>query len=331
MSTEVLDAAPPTSRPGPLRRTLAVVGSLVLGGLFVVAAWSKLLDPEGFTEVVAAEGLDVVVPARIVALGAIGLEVGLGLALLLGLRNRFVLGASTALVVGFLFLTGRAYVRHLTGQDGGEPHSCGCFGNLVDRSPEEAFWQDVLLLVPAIVAAWLVPSRAPRARAVRGWITVVATAGAVAFAVAAPELPLDDLATRLRPGLAVRDLCTQTAGDPVCLARVVPPLADAGSRHVVILADLDAPTFRAAIPDLNGYAADGVGPTLWVLSTADKATIERFRLMAGASFAVMPSPKLLVRSMYRRLPRSFLVEDGRVVRTWEGLPPLRSLASPPPG
>jgi hypothetical protein len=32
------------------------------------------------------------------------------------------------------------------------------------------------------------------------------------------------------------------------------------------------------------------------------------------------TPQALLRPLYRRLPRSFRVEDGRVTATWAGLP-----------
>ena len=84
-----------------------------------------------------------------------------GLVALTFLATCFV--PTAALVVFFLFLTGRAYVRHLQGI---EPEtSCGCFGNLVQRTPAEAFWGDMLLMVPALALAFLARDRGPWPRA----------------------------------------------------------------------------------------------------------------------------------------------------------------------
>ena len=149
----------------PWRNRLAAVGAGLLGATLLVGAWAKLLDPVAFEQTLAAEGLDFVLPLRGWAMIALSLEIGLGMALLLGLRSRWVLIASTALVGFFLFLTGRAYWRFANGIEV-EDASCGCFGNLVDRTPAEAFWQDLLMLAPGLLLAflaWLACSRS-------GWL-----------------------------------------------------------------------------------------------------------------------------------------------------------------
>src|SRR5262249_12098528 len=145
----------------------------------LVAAWAKALDPDGFAAQIRAEGLAFLLPAGAVALVAIGLEVGLGAALVLGLRRLWVLLPAVALVAFFLLLTGRAYWKSAHGevaQDAG----CGCFGNLVQRSPAEAFWEDFALLVPALALAFAGREGRSPARA-RTAVVLAATAAAVLF------------------------------------------------------------------------------------------------------------------------------------------------------
>jgi len=317
--------APPARRP--LLALLGALGATVLGAVLLFAAVTKAIDPAAFAESVHAEGLDFVLPAGPSALLAIAIEAGLGTALLLGLRRPGVLVAATGLAVLFLFLTGRTYVAHLRGVVS-EASSCGCFGRFVERSPTEAFWQDVLLLVPTTALAWVgrpVGGARPWRRAALAGATAVAVTG---FAVAAPSLPLDDVATRLSPGERLATLCVGD-GKKVCLRDVL-PLATEG-RHVVVLADLDDAAFAAAVSDLNRFALDG-GPTrLWVVTTAAKETVARFSLLSGATFPVLSAPAPLARPLYRRLPRSFLVVDGVVRETWDGLPPFATLLPTPPG
>ena len=33
--------------------------------------------------------------------------------------------------------------------------SCGCFGDLITRTPAEAFWQDLVLLLPPLLSPYL--------------------------------------------------------------------------------------------------------------------------------------------------------------------------------
>ena len=185
------------------------------------------------------------------ALAALALEVGLGLLLVMGVRRLWVLVPAALLVGFFLFLTGRDYWRAAQGIE--PPAACGCFGNLVDRTPAQAFWQDLLLLVPALALAFAGrDAGSPRQPWPRLAVAALGTAGAVAFAIQAPALPLDDFATRLKPGVAAVQLCAGREADRVCLATVLPE-ATSGS-HVVVLADLADPATGAAVARLNQYA-----------------------------------------------------------------------------
>ena len=314
-------SAPP--RPARWRSALGTCGALVLGGVLLVAAWSKLIDPQAFIAQVHLEGLDGLLPATAVAFIGLALEVGLGMALVLGLRRPWVLVPACLLVAFFLFLTGRNYWLVSHGLRSGD-EGCGCFGNLVQRTPAEAFWQDLLLLVPPLLLAWLGRPRGTQPRTTWRLAAVAAvTAAALVLAWKAPELPLDDLATRLKPGVRVDQLCAGDGAQQVCLSLLLPEL-EAGS-HVVVLAELEDPSFEAAIDQLNDYALDPAPPTLWVL-TSDSAEQQRaFFWRWGPSFELHEVPAALLKPLYRRLPRSFVVEQGRVTRTFSGLAPLASL------
>ena len=132
---------------------LGVAGAILLGAVFLFAAYAKAIDPVAFGEQIVAEGLSPVSLSFAAALVALALELGLGSALLLGVRRLWVLLPTAALVVFFLFLTGRSWWNAAHGL--GEATHCGCFGNLVDRTPAEAFWQDLILMVPALVLCFL--------------------------------------------------------------------------------------------------------------------------------------------------------------------------------
>ena len=304
---------------------IGTFGGAFLGVVLLVAVWAKMLDPMAFADQIRLEGLDFLLPAQAVALIALALEAGLGLALLLGVRRKWVLIPSVLLVAFFLFLTGRAWYMIANGlRDPAE--SCGCFGNLVQRTPAEAFWQDLLLLVPPLALAFL--GRDRRTRLFPPVRTAVAFLGAVTvalFAWKAPELPLDDLATRLRPGVEISSLCTGGETE-VCLDSIVPELRE--GEHLVVLSKLDAAELTSAVDALNAFAVKAGNPRLWVLAAATPEQQRTFFWKWGPQFDVRETPPELIRPLYRRLPRSFLVEGGKVARTFAGMPP--SLAAHPP-
>jgi uncharacterized membrane protein YphA (DoxX/SURF4 family) len=314
-------SAATSAPPAIWRRTLSVLGAVVLGGVLLVGAWGKGLDPGAFAEQIRSEGLDLLLPAEVVVYVALLLEIGLGTALLLGVRRLFVLVPSAALVAFFLFLTGRAYWRSAHGLLE-ETAGCGCFGNLLERTPAEAFWQDLALLLPALLLTFLAtgPRRLPTARLA---LTLVVTAAGLLFAWRAPELPLDDLATRLEPGRIVAEICSGRDAERICLATLVPEL-EAGE-HLVVIADLADDRFGEAVDRLNATVWEGT--SLFVLGANTPEQRTAFFWRWGPSFEIREAPASLLRPLYRTLPRSFRVRDGEVVETWSGLPPL---AAPPP-
>lgn len=346
MASTSFTATSRDARISTLRKGLGFVGGFVLGGVLLVAAYAKLLDPLAFAEQIQAEGLDGWgLSAPVLAYLALALEAGLGLALVLGLRRLWVLVPATFLVGFFVFLTGRTYWLWSQGllEEGS---SCGCFGNLVDRTPGEAFWQDLVLLVPPLLVAWL---GRPRSRPIfpplRTAAVGVATVAALVFAYKAPELPLDDLATRLKPGVQVENLCTGAEDRRMCMNLVIPELAE--GRHVVVMADLETESanetepadetqpadetdehgaLSEVVPELNEYALRGTGPRLWVVGEVTPEKKNELFWQWGPAFEIRAAPDSLLRPLYRRLPRSFLVEDGAVVETFSGLPPLAELS-----
>ena len=333
METQPTALPNPADRPPAWRRLLATLGGVVLGAVLLIAAWAKTLDPAAFAGQIRAEGLDVVLPAGVVALIALALEWGLGTAMLLGVRQRFVVWSTTALVAFFVFLTGRTYWRHLQGIELDDEASCGCFGNLLERTPAEAFWQDLLLLVPPLVLVWLAVETGRRLPTARLVIVGLVTVTGTAVGWMAPDLPLDNLATRLKPGVETHTICAgadadgdSDVGSRVCLDAILPEIALGD--HLIVIADIEADIFTERIAELNDFTwRDGV-PQLWVLAAASEDQLFQLRFGHGPVFEVRETPAALLRPLYRTLPRTFRVVDGLVTETYSGLPPLDELASP---
>ncbi len=329
-ATSALSTPSSTASPGRWRSWLGYFGGAVLGLVLLVAAGAKALDPEGFAEQIRAEKLDSLLSAPTVALIGLGIEVAVGLALLLNLRRLWVLIPSIFLVGFLIFLTARTYVRTLHGEAPTEA-SCGCFGNLVQRTPAEAFWQDLLMLLPPLALAFVGRPRGgtfPRGRVAA---VVLATSSAVAFGAKAAEMPLDDLATRLKPGVAMGSICAGGGKEQVCLDHLVPGLAEGD--HLVVLADLESDRFTAMVPDLNRYSLGGEaqkgGETakLDVLSASSAETKTAFFWKFGPAFEIHEAPPGLLRPLYRRLPRAFSARDGKVLETYSTVEEIRAVLS----
>jgi len=149
-------------------------------------------------------------------------------------------------------------------------------------------------------------------------VVAAITVGGVIFATLAPGLPLDDLATRLKPGVGVVDICTGADDERLCLDAIAGEL-ESGT-HLVVLADLEDEELLAAMPRLNEMALESDAATPWIVTASATEVVGAFNWTQAPIFAVREAPQTLLRPLYRRLPRSFEVVDGTVTATWPGLP-----------
>jgi uncharacterized membrane protein YphA (DoxX/SURF4 family) len=306
-------------RPLDARRLASWAGGILLGGVLLIAAWAKFLNPAAFAEQIEGLGLAFVLDARRLAWLGVAVEAGLGVALLLGLRSRWLLIFATALVLFFLLITGRTYVRELRGLPI-EEASCGCFGSLIERTPAQAFWQDLFLLIPGLALCWLGRGKQGAASGLR-WVAVGAVS-LTAFVLSSRSLalPLDDLATQARPGAAIEELCAGNEARRVCLGQLAPALQT--GRTWVVVGDIADDDFaRRDTPALNAWIDGHPDQRLMVLVSATLDEQSRFFWKAAPAFELQDAPPALLKSFYRTLPRSFLVENGVIVETALGLPP----------
>jgi hypothetical protein len=77
---------------------------------------------------------------------------------------------------------------------------------------------------------------------------------------------------------------------------------------------------------LNRVAESGAEPLL-VLTASPTDRVTAFTWEWGPSYRLREAPAALLRPLHRRLPRSFVSEDGRVVATSPGLPAAGGTAS----
>ena len=99
----------------------------------------------------------------------------------------------------FVFLNGRNY--YLVSKGLRSPEDCGCFGELFDRTPAEAFWQDLFLLLPALALVLWGRMREVRPLSkVRLVLALFAAIGIPLFAWSNPDLHFADVATQIAQG-----------------------------------------------------------------------------------------------------------------------------------
>lgn len=294
-----------TARPvtGRARRLLGHTGRILLGLVFLLAGVLKALDPDEFARQVAGYGLMSAGTAQIAAPLLIGLEILLGACLLFGAWPVAAAAAGGVLLV--LFIAIEAY-----GMAQGRTEACGCFGAFVQRTPGQVIAEDLLFILFAALAIWGL--RGWRGLSARAAVAVAALSGALGlgFAYASPRLPLDPILTRLAPGATLKTMGLETR---------LPSLAE--GRHLVVILDVSDPRATDAAARLNNLAADPRVPPILGLTPADEEAIAAFGWSAVPAFEVRQVDREALKPLYRRLPRYFLLEAGKVVSVHDDAPP----------
>jgi len=289
--------------PGLARRLIGHLARLFIGLVLLSAGFLKAVDPAEFAHQMAGYGI---IGRHVASLGApllIALEMTLGVALLLAWRARLAGLIAALMLVGFIAV--EAY-----GMSIGRTESCGCFGAYVQRTPLQVIIEDLVFLAAALLAVW---GRAPGRPGVRRAGTMVAAAAVLSlgFTLAAPRLPIDDAVTRLAVGRSVAEL--GLSGVPGDLA---------GGRRLVVLLDIEDPAAVEIVQRLNDLAAQPGAPGVVALTPAPREQVSAFFWLAAPTFELHAVERGVLKRLYRRLPRSFLLKDGRVERIYaEAVPP----------
>jgi len=283
-------------------RLFGHIGRWALGLIFLAAGVLKALDPAEFAHQIAGYGLIGPQLARLTSPALIVFEIALGVALVAGVRP--LLTASASILLLLVFITIEAY-----GIAAGRTESCGCFGAYVKRTPGEVIVEDLLFIGLALLAI----------AGLRGWagvrprraaaILVTALCLSTAFVLASPSLPIDDLVTRLRAGRTLADLD---------LAARLPQLAQ--GRHLVVLIDVTDPRAADTAAALGALASGGAPPVIG-LSPSSEQEIDAFRWAAVPAFEIRSVDRDVIKRLYRKLPRYFVLDSGRVVAVYDGAPP----------
>jgi uncharacterized membrane protein YphA (DoxX/SURF4 family) len=136
---------------------VSTAARLVLGGVFLVAGWLKVIDPQSSVAAVRAYRLLPDSVATPVGWGLPFAEIALGILLLAGIATRVAAAVAAVLLVVFMAAVVSAAVRGLS-------IDCGCFGGGGEVAPGQTAYgieivRDLGLLVLALWLVWQPGSR----------------------------------------------------------------------------------------------------------------------------------------------------------------------------
>lgn len=318
----------------PFVRALVALCRWAVAALFLLSGLIKVNDPKGFLYKIeeyievfhaAAPGLALrewLLPlAPLAALSIAAVEVAVAILLILGLWRALTTGLLLAMIIFFTLLTGYSAMT-------GAVSDCGCFGEVLQLTPEQSFYKDLVLL--GLIALLVVyRDRIRPLPESRLWRTLTA-AVLVALTVLAVQhsyrgLPFVDFSAfavgkNIPAGLAAR----KASGERVIkdyaplgracgydefqgrvlwvVAREAEALAPAQVQHIAALA-ADT-TRRVALLTASGSAARA-------------AVAQQLAQLPGGSRVCLVGQDLtLVKTIVRSSPGYLLLDSGTVIGKW---------------
>ncbi|MBL0173862.1 MAG: hypothetical protein IPP94_01115 [Ignavibacteria bacterium] len=282
-----------------LRVTARILQCLVAGAFLLAAV--KALDISAFAAEIRGYGIF----PELSLFGAwffVIVEVMLAMALLVNAYPRMTALAMLVLLAVFVAVTAYALSIGLQG-------SCGCFGNLVHRTPQQVIVEDVLMMCAMLFVLLVHSKQRMKTAAWKPVLILLSGAAAAGLAIAAPHLPLDSYVTDLRVG-------KQFSSWPVeGLTRDLQ-----SGTHFVFLFTSTSKTIETDVAMMNAVAQSEDIPSTIGLLTEGTAKVTEVMFQYGTAFPVGALEPKFARYLYRTLPRAFILRDGEVREVWSRIP-----------
>jgi hypothetical protein len=285
---------------------IAYLFALFPAAVLIVAGFFKAGDPGLFAAQITAHRVTPEAWSPWLAYLFIAAELGLAAALVAFVWPRVVFGLTIFLMLFFIVVTGWAWSH-------GNVEACGCFGRLTDRTPRAVVEEDAVIAVTSAIGFAL--SRRVLTPSWRWGVFAVLLVPALVLTAFGSVLPLDSTIVGIRPGANLSNMAIEGAAPPLEQGRVL--LAIVG-RHCDACED--------GVERLRRIADGADAPQVLAVFAGKPSAAQEWRLEHVPNFPVASAPEKSLRQYYRRLPVTFLLENGIVRRVWwSGIPSAAEL------
>lgn len=284
------------------RSTIGWLLGLIPAAVLLYAGVMKGLDPALFADQIGAHKVTPQAWSSPLAYVFIAAELLLGIALLFRIWPRLTHLAFVALMLGFIGTTAFAWAS-------GNAKECGCFGRAAARGPQAVLVEDGGLIVVSLVCFWLLRKvKTPR------WVVIgglALTPFALALTIWGAKLPADSLVTGVGRGKDLSEM----------------PIEDLRNPHtqgwsLLVLVDSKCAGCGDAVTRLTELARTRKDLAVAAVFSGTRQEAVAWRLEHLPAFPVAHASPRALRAYYRSLPTVFLLQNGRVERTWWGRIPL---------
>ncbi len=278
------------------RHIAAYLLGLVAAGALATAAFHKAGDPILFMDQISAHQVTPASWSPVLAYFFIALELVTAAAFVVFIWPRLVFTGTILLMVGFIVVTAIAWSH-------GSIEDCGCFGRLVERGPKTVIIEDVIVIALAALGFYL--ARGFRTRRRQWFLVAPLVLIALALTLFGTALPIDGIVVDISPGTDLSDMTLLGARAPV----------DSGLVLVALIGP-ECPACESGIDHLKQVVVEEIVPHVVAAYPGNRGEAQAWRLKHRPNFPVATSPERVLRQYYRKLPATFLLDDGTVRRVW---------------
>lgn len=288
-----------TSRDG-VWSSLALVAAILVGGVLIFSAYTKILSPKAFVASVESYGL---LPSWALlpgTTGLIGLEIALGLLLILGPGRRVAAWITLPLVLMFIAMVSYAMRTGL--------EECGCFGEVLKMEPRQELFVDLVLLGLTGLVLWKGRSLELGSRLVAptlGWGGLVV--GAAIFLAAGPAVSSSEELDLRWSDLSV-------------LEQAQPPLVLGEDAFLFFFAaDCDHCWAFAGAVQLMHDRVEGL--PVHAITFSDRLSLDAFRDAFQPTYPIHVLDRAVFDRLVATYPAGVWIQAGGISQTWAGFVP----------
>lgn len=280
---------------------------IAVGLVFIIASLLKALHPVGFADQIALYGLTPESWSVALAWILITFEFVLAIALVLNILPKYSIPLMIMVLLLFTSATVYTIDKNL--------NNCGCFGSLIHRSPTQVIVEDAIMIAVMLFSYTAVIRRgigmvgvSRKTAIITSTVFIILVTGFHRF------LPVDSFVTELRPGVQFHSWPIENL-----------PLDLEKDKRVVVLFTIHDELIADHISKINNIAQlNTISPTVGlIVDGVPHQTTLIFEY--GVAFPTGAIEPRFAKTLYRSLPRTFILTNGKVTSTWNRIPDIDEL------
>ncbi len=318
MNDENIISGSGSNIPKRIKFLIPIILSGLVGVILLISGFQKAFEVDLFIR--QMRDYEILTNPLLIIFAAWGLiifECCLGAALLVNFHPKIAVPAGALLFLLFIGATGYAWVTGVT-------DDCGCFGSWIERTPQEAMLEDIIIFAALIVALIFNRSYKPWPFFMKEVLTLLVLLTGLLLPVTTGPL-IDRISVAITGPV-------KEGFEPFVLDNFPHKDLSVG-RHLIIVLATDCSHCKEEMDNLNRIAEDESLPDVISVSMNNQKQRDKFIYDFDSAFEIYQIPN---DDFWRLLgdgeiPRIIYVDNGVIIKKWDfdvpGIDELKAVTS----